>query len=96
MGLAITPATSTASGGVGGPYTFSATGLPTGLTMSALGTISGTPKVFGTFAYTLTIKDKDNNTGTVNCSVTVAAIHRASVRSGSAATPNVSSPSSTR
>jgi hypothetical protein len=72
QGTAITPVTMTASGGAGGPYTFSATGLPAGLTMSSSGTISGTPTVSGTFNYTVTITDKAGNTGTVNCSVTVA------------------------
>ena len=71
QGNLITPVTMTASGGVGGPYTFSATGLPTGLTMSSSGTISGTPTVSGTFYYTVTIKDSAGNIGTVNCSVTV-------------------------
>jgi hypothetical protein len=59
------------TGGVGGPYTFTATGLPSGVTMSTTGTISGTPTVSGTFNYTVTVKDKNGNTGTVNCSVTV-------------------------
>jgi hypothetical protein len=59
------------SGGVGGPYTFSATGLPAGLTMSSAGTISGTPTATGTFSYTVTVKDSAGNTGTVTCSVTV-------------------------
>jgi hypothetical protein len=67
----ITPAQMTANGGAGAPYTFSATGLPTGLTMSSNGTISGTPTVTGTFNYTVTIKDNAGHTGTVNCSVTV-------------------------
>src|SRR4029079_1341052 len=71
QGVAITPVTMTGSGGAGGPYTFSATGLPAGLTMSSTGTISGTPTVSGTFNYTVTVTDKDGNTGTVNCSVTV-------------------------
>ena len=69
--VAITPVTMVGSGGNGGPYTFSATGLPTGLTMSTTGTISGTPTVTGTFNYTVTVKDKDGNAGTVNCSVVV-------------------------
>ena len=34
QGVAITPVTMVGSGGTGGPYTFSATGLPAGLTMS--------------------------------------------------------------
>lgn len=72
QGMPITPVTMTASGGVGGPYTFSATGLPPGLTMSSNGTISGTPTVSGTFNYTVTITDSAGNVGTVNCSVTVS------------------------
>ena len=71
QGVAITPVTMVGSGGAGAPYTFSATGLPAGITMSTGGTISGTPTVNGTFSYTVTIKDKAGNTGTLNCSVTV-------------------------
>jgi len=71
QGLAITPVTLTGSGGTGGPYTFSATGLPAGVTMSSSGTISGTPTVSGTFNYTVTVTDKDGNSGTVHCTVTV-------------------------
>src|SRR5215470_4952667 len=71
QGVAITPVTMVGSGGVGGPYTFSATGLPAGLSMASDGTISGTPTVSGTFNYTVTVKDSAGNTGTVNCSVTV-------------------------
>ena len=71
QGLAITPVTLTATGGAGGPYTFTATGLPTGLSISSGGTISGTPTVSGTFNYTVTITDKAGNKGTLKCSVTV-------------------------
>ncbi len=67
----ITPVTMTASGGCGGPYTFSASGLPSGLTMDSTGKISGSPLVTGTFNYTVTITDKCGKSGTVNCSVTV-------------------------
>jgi hypothetical protein len=73
QGEAITPVTVTGSGGCGGPYTFSASGLPTGLTMNTGGTISGTPTVSGTFPYTITVTDACGNVGTVNCSVTVTA-----------------------
>jgi hypothetical protein len=66
-GVAITPITLTGSGGAGGPYTFTATGLPPGLTMSSSGTISGTPTTTGTYNYVVTIKDKNGNVGTVNC-----------------------------
>jgi hypothetical protein len=68
---AIKSATMAGSGGAGGPYTFTATGLPTGLTMSSTGTIAGTPTATGTFSYTVTVKDSAGNTGTVTCSVTV-------------------------
>ncbi|MEO8597084.1 MAG: putative Ig domain-containing protein, partial [Candidatus Solibacter sp.] len=71
QGTAITPVTMIGSGGTGAPYTFSATGLPAGLTMSSTGTISGTPTGTGTFPYVVTVKDSAGNTGTVNCSVTV-------------------------
>jgi len=72
QGVPITPVTLTGSGGAGGPYTFSATGLPPGLSISTSGTISGTPTASGTYPYTVTIKDNAGNTGTINCSVTVA------------------------
>jgi len=71
QGVAITPVTMIATGGAGAPYIFSASGLPSGLVMSATGIISGTPTVSGTFNYTVTITDKDGNAGTSNCSVTV-------------------------
>ena len=71
LGVAITPVTMAASGGIGTGYTFSATGLPAGLTMASNGTITGTPTVSGTFSYTVTVKDSGGNTGTVTCSVTV-------------------------
>src|SRR5581483_4432208 len=74
QGVPITPVTLAATGGAGAPYTFTATGLPAGLTMSTSGTISGTPTVSGTFNYTVTIKDFKGNTGTVNCSVTVSVV----------------------
>ena len=72
QGVAIAPVTMTGSGGAGGPYAFSASGLPTGLTMSPNGTISGTPEENGTFPYLVVLYDSQENRGTVNCSVTVA------------------------
>ncbi len=73
QGVALTPVTMVGSGGVGGPYTFTATGLPAGVTISSAGTISGTPTVSGTFSYTVTVTDSAGNKGTVNCTITVKA-----------------------
>jgi len=39
------------------PYTFSATGLPAGLTISATGTIAGVPTVSGAFSVAVTVKE---------------------------------------
>ena len=80
QGVAITPVSLTGSGGAGGAYTYSATGLPPGLTMSSSGVISGTPTASGTFNYTVTITDTGGNQGsgrcshqsTLSCSITVA------------------------
>jgi hypothetical protein len=72
QGTAITPVTVSGSGGTGGPYAFSASGLPAGLSMAADGTISGTPSVSGSFGYTVTVTDKDGNSGTFNCAVVVS------------------------
>jgi hypothetical protein len=73
QGVAITPVTMTASGGAGGPYTFTATGLPPGVSISSSGSISGTPTASGTYNYTVTVTDSAGNHGTASCSVTVAA-----------------------
>ncbi|MDZ4801854.1 MAG: SdrD B-like domain-containing protein [Bryobacteraceae bacterium] len=70
-GIPITPVQLPASGGAGGPYTFTATGLPNGLVISTGGVISGTPTVGGSFPYVVTITDKNGNTGTLNCTVNV-------------------------
>ena len=70
-GMAISPATMTGIGGAGGPYTFTATGLPPGLSISSSGAISGTPTMSGIFNYTVTVTDNNGSSGTVNCSVTV-------------------------
>jgi hypothetical protein len=64
----------TATGGTP-PYTFSATGLPTGLAISADGVISGTPTVAGTSTPTITVTDSTSPThltGTANLSIAIA------------------------
>ena len=68
QGVAITPVTLTASGGCGGPYTFSSTNLPNGLTMSPGGTFSGTSTVTGPFNFTVTTTDNCGNKGKSACS----------------------------
>ena len=56
--------TLTASGGVS-PYTFSKTSgsLPSGMSLSSSGVLSGTPTSSGTFTFTVQAKDHNNCTG---------------------------------
>lgn len=61
-----------ATGGVGA-LTWTATGLPAGLGISAAGVISGTPAALGTFPVVLTVKDTLGQSATVNGSVTITA-----------------------
>jgi hypothetical protein len=57
-----------ASGGKG-PYTWSATGVPSGLTLHTdTGTIGGTPTTAGTYSVTVTATDAANATGSVTFS----------------------------
>ncbi len=61
----------TASGGTP-PYTWSATGLPTGLSInSSTGLISGTPNAAGAFNVTVTAKDTANATGSTSYTWTI-------------------------
>ncbi|MEU6281061.1 putative Ig domain-containing protein [Streptomyces sp. NPDC047028] len=60
-----------ASGGTA-PYTWSADGLPAGLSVDASsGTVSGTPSTAGTYKVTLTAKDADGKTGTASFTWTI-------------------------
>lgn len=60
-----------ATGGVGA-LTWSASGLPTGVSIMPAGTISGTPSATGAFStVVLTVKDTLGQTATVNGSVTI-------------------------
>jgi large repetitive protein len=65
--------TLTATGGTT-PYTFSATSgsLPTGLSLSASGVISGTPTATGTSAFTVKLTDPNGQTTTKATSITIA------------------------
>ncbi len=66
--------TITASGGTS-PYTYTVTSgaLPAGLSLSAVGVLSGTPTAAGTFSFTVTAKDSNNITGAQAYSLAVAA-----------------------
>lgn len=68
-------ATVLASGGTT-PYTFTTIGgsLPTGLSLSTAGAITGTPTTAGTFSFTVQVKDASTppETATANLSITIA------------------------
>ncbi|MEU6172325.1 putative Ig domain-containing protein [Streptantibioticus parmotrematis] len=71
VGTAITPVRDSASGGTA-PYTWSASGLPAGLSIdSSSGTISGTPTAAGTSQVTVTAKDSTGATGSAPFTWTV-------------------------
>jgi len=59
-----------ASGGIV-PYSWTATGLPAGLTISGAGLISGRPTVPGTFTVTAQVTDSQGTTVSKNLSLTV-------------------------
>jgi hypothetical protein len=65
--------TITASGGTS-PYTYQATSgtLPSGLTLSSAGVLSGTPSAAGTYAFTVTATDSSGYTGSQAYSVAIA------------------------
>jgi subtilase family serine protease len=60
-----------ASGGTS-PYTWTATGLPTGLSISSSGLISGTPTAAGSYSVTATAKDAASKTGSTTFSWTIS------------------------
>lgn len=61
--------------GAGGtaPYTFSATGLPPGLSLSAAGALSGTPTTIGSYTLVVTAKDANGNLGSSSFPLSVVA-----------------------
>ncbi|MFB9315041.1 5'-nucleotidase C-terminal domain-containing protein [Nocardioides plantarum] len=74
VGTAITGFTLAATGGTA-PYTWTATGLPAGVTVAANGAVSGTPTASGTFTVTATATDSATPTaatGTTSFTLTVA------------------------
>jgi len=72
VGTAISSFTVTASGGTT-PYTWSATGLPAGISIgSSTGTVSGTPTTAGTYNVTVTARDAVNVTGSTSFTFTIS------------------------
>ena len=70
QGTAITLFTLGATGGTA-PYTWTATGLPAGISVSSGGTVSGTPTVTGTFSVTATVHDAASATSSTTFTITV-------------------------
>ena len=73
MGVAITALQIVASDGNGDALTFSATGLPAGLTISASGLVTGTPTAAGANSVTVTANDGRGGTGSATFSWPIAA-----------------------
>ena len=63
-------ATLAATGGVS-PYSWSASGLPSGLSLSSAGTISGTPTAAGTLNAAVTIQDSTGTTSSASLSLAI-------------------------
>jgi serine/threonine-protein kinase len=76
-------ATVAATGGTA-PYTYTATGLPAGLAMSAAGVISGTPTAAATSSVTVTVTDSTatKQTATGAYSLTIAALPKPALAGG--------------
>jgi type II secretory pathway component PulJ len=73
-GTRLNPYSTTVAGTGGtGPYSWSATGLPAGLSISAGGVISGTPTTAGTTSASVTLTDFAGATATTSLSITIAA-----------------------
>jgi hypothetical protein len=70
VGIPYTSAVSVTGGA--GPYTFAATGLPPGLTLSPTGTLSGTPTTAGAYQLAVTATDLNGATVSGSFSITIA------------------------
>ncbi|MFF0269584.1 M4 family metallopeptidase [Kribbella sp. NPDC004536] len=74
VGTAIGSFTLSASGGTA-PYTWSATGLPAGITIgSSTGTVSGTPTTAGTYNVTATATASAGGSGSTSFTITVSPV----------------------
>src|SRR6202041_2536983 len=66
------PATTLAASGGITPYTWTATGLPTGITLNAAtGVLSGTPTVSGPFTVAVTLMDSSGQTANASFPLTI-------------------------
>ena len=79
MGVAVTALQIVATDGNSDPLTFSATGLPAGLVISAAGLITGTPTTAGANTVTVTANDGRGGTASATFSWTIAAANVAPV-----------------
>ncbi|MGF1431410.1 putative Ig domain-containing protein [Kitasatospora sp. LaBMicrA B282] len=73
VGSAISVQVNGTDSATGESLSYSATGLPAGLSISASGLISGTPTAAGSSSVTVTAKDSTGATGTTSFTFTVAA-----------------------
>ena len=73
VGTSYAATTLAATGGTP-PYSWSASGLPSGLSMSAAGVISGTPAAVGSFSVTVQVTDAAKATATKSFSITVVGV----------------------
>src|SRR4029078_4376254 len=71
VGTAISSFTLSASGGTA-PYTWTATGLPPGISVSSSGTVSGTPTTAATYNPTVTAHDSASGTGSATFTFTIS------------------------
>jgi len=71
VGVSATSVQVSASGGVT-PYSWSASGLPAGLSISSGGQIAGTPTTAATYHPTITVRDGAGGTGSVTITWTVS------------------------
>ncbi len=76
-----------AVGGGSGSYTWSATGLPAGLSISSGGVISGTPTAAGTSSVAVTVTDDASNTASASLGLTVSQSSGGGGGGGTSATP---------
>jgi hypothetical protein len=73
VGTSYTATTLAAAGGTP-PYSWSASGLPSGLSMSSAGVISGTPTASGSFSVTVQVTDAAKAIATKSFSITVIGV----------------------